>query len=88
MDLRKKAQLLTEALPYTKKYKNKVVVIKFGGNAMSKIGHVIEDIVLLKHIGMKPIIIHGAGPEIDAELNNGTKVSIKIPKTIHVTYDN
>ena len=67
MDLLKKAELLSEALPYTKQYKNKVVVIKFGGNALSKIGNVIEDIVLLKRIGIKPIIVHGAGPEIDKE---------------------
>jgi len=78
MNLLKKAQFLSEALPYTKQYKNKIVVIKFGGNALSKIGHVIEDIVLLKHIGIKPIIIHGAGSEIDTELR---KIKIK-PKFI------
>ena len=79
MNLLKKAELLSEALPYTKQYKNKVVVIKFGGNALSKIGNVIEDIVLLKRIGIKPIIIHGAGSEIDTELR---KIKIK-PKFIN-----
>tara|TARA_Y100000310_G_scaffold143794_1_gene143121 strand:+ start:1574 stop:2419 length:846 start_codon:yes stop_codon:yes gene_type:complete len=67
MDLRKKAQLLTEALPYTKQFKNKIVVIKFGGNALSEIEHVVEDVVLLKQVGIKPVVVHGGGPEIDKE---------------------
>jgi len=79
MDLKNKAQLLAEALPYTKQYKNKIIVIKFGGNAMSKIGHVIEDIVLLKRVGIRPIVVHGGGPEIDSELE---KVNIT-PKFIN-----
>lgn len=68
MELKEKTQVLIEALPYIKKYNNKIVVIKFGGNAMSKMEHVIEDIVLLKHIGIKPVVVHGGGPEIDEEL--------------------
>ncbi len=63
-----KTQVLIEALPYIKKYGNKIVVIKFGGNAMNKISHLIEDIVLLKSIGMNPVVVHGGGPEVDAEL--------------------
>ncbi len=68
MNLNEKTTVLIEALPYIKKFKNKIVVIKFGGNSMPKIEHVIEDIVLLKHIGMKPVVVHGGGPKIDMEL--------------------
>jgi|SRR3989338_5460574 len=68
MNLNNKTKVLIEALPYIKKYNNKIVVIKFGGNAMSEMKHVIEDIVLLKHIGIKPVVVHGGGPEIDKEL--------------------
>jgi len=70
MNIHEKTQVLIEALPYIKKYNNKLVVIKFGGNAMAEMNHVIEDIVLLKHIGIKPIVVHGGGPEIDNELKN------------------
>lgn len=68
MDLSEKAGILIEALPYIKKYQNKKVVIKFGGNAMDEMMHVIEDIVLLKSLGIKPIVVHGGGPEVDAEM--------------------
>ena len=79
MELNEKTQVLVEALPYFKKYNGKIVVIKFGGDTMSKINFLIEDIVLLKHIGMKPVVVHGGGPEIDAELK---KVGIT-PKFIN-----
>ncbi|MEK6869848.1 MAG: acetylglutamate kinase, partial [Nanoarchaeota archaeon] len=68
MKLNNKTRVLIEALPYIKKYHGKIVVIKFGGNAMSEMKPVIEDIVLLKHIGIKPVVVHGGGPEIDKEL--------------------
>ena len=68
MNLHEKTTVLVEALPYINKFKDKIVVVKLGGNAMSEIRHVIEDIVLLSHIGIKPIVVHGGGPEIDAEL--------------------
>ena len=80
MNLLKKAQFLSEALPYTKQYKNKVVVIKFGGNTISDMGHVIEDIVLLKRLGIKPVIVHGGGSEIDVELK---KINIEIRNKIY-----
>ena len=75
MKLNNKTQVLIEALPYIKKYNNRIVVIKFGGNAMSEMKPVVEDIVLLKHIGIKPVVVHGGGPEIDKELK---KAKIKI----------
>ena len=68
MNFNNKTQVLIEALPYIKKYHGKIVVIKFGGNAMSEMKPVVEDIVLLKHIGIKPVVVHGGGPEIDKEL--------------------
>lgn len=79
MNLIEKTKVLIEALPYIKKYNGSIVVIKFGGDAMSKMTHLVEDIVLLKHIGANPIIIHGGGPEINAELK---KAKIK-PKFIN-----
>ena len=68
MDIHKKAAVLIEALPYIKKYYGKIVVIKAGGNALGKKDGMMEDIVLLKHIGINPVVVHGAGPEIDKEL--------------------
>ena len=79
MNLHDKTQVLIEALPYIKKFNGKIVVIKFGGNAMSEMNQVIEDIVLLKHIGIKPVVVHGGGPEIDSEL---IKAKIK-PKFVN-----
>lgn len=68
MNLNEKAEVLIEALPYIKNYKNKIVVIKFGGDAMSEMNHLIEDIILLSHMGMKPVVVHGGGPEINKQL--------------------
>ena len=62
-----RAQVLTEALPYIKRYNGKVVVIKYGGNAMideSLKEQVMEDIALLWLVGVKVVLIHGGGPEI------------------------
>lgn len=87
MNLNEKTKVLNEALPYIKKYHGKIVVIKFGGNAMSKIEHVIEDIVLLKHIGMKPVVVHGGGPEIDNELKK-SKIAPKFINGLRYTDKN
>ena len=60
-----------EALPYIKKFWNKIVVIKYGGSAMKDKElekQIIKDIILLKYVGMKPVIVHGGGPEISAEM--------------------
>lgn len=86
MNLNNKTQVLIEALPYIKKYYNKIVVIKFGGNAMSEMKHVIEDIVLLKHIGIKPVVVHGGGPEIDKELKKA-KIKIRFIDGLRYTDD-
>lgn len=63
-----KAQTLIEALPYIQKFNNKKVVVKYGGSAMldeDLQANVIKDVALLKLIGMKPIIVHGGGKEIN-----------------------
>ena len=62
-----RAQVLTEALPYIRRYNSKIVVVKYGGNAMvneSLKQQVMEDIVLLWLIGVKVVLVHGGGPEI------------------------
>lgn len=62
-----KAQVLIEALPYIQKFNRKIIVVKYGGSAMVDEAlkkKVIEDVVLLKLVGFKPIIVHGGGKEI------------------------
>ncbi|MDD3693005.1 MAG: acetylglutamate kinase [Oscillospiraceae bacterium] len=63
-----RAQVLTQALPYIKQYSGKTVVIKYGGNAMVNEelkSAVMEDIVLLSTVGIKVVLVHGGGPEIN-----------------------
>ncbi len=63
----KRGKILCSALPYIKKYHNKIIVIKYGGNAMINEElkeTVMEDIILLRLIGMKVVLVHGGGPEI------------------------
>ena len=65
----KKAEVLIEALPYIQTFNRKIIVIKYGGSAMSNEElqkNVIEDVVLLKLVGFKPIIVHGGGKEISS----------------------
>lgn len=62
-----KAEVLIEALPYIQKFNRKIIVVKYGGSAMvdeELKKKVIEDVVLLKLVGFKPIIVHGGGKEI------------------------
>ena len=84
-----RAQVLTQALPYIKRYTGKIVVVKYGGNAMINEQlkeQVMEDIVLLWLIGVKIVLVHGGGPEINelmeklgkkAEFVNGLRVTDK-----------
>lgn len=63
----KKAEVLIEALPYIQKFNRKIIVVKYGGSAMSNAElqrNVIKDVTLLKLVGFKPIIVHGGGKEI------------------------
>jgi acetylglutamate kinase len=66
-----KAAVLIDALPYMQQFFGKTIVIKYGGNAMinPKLKHsVMQDIILMKYVGMRPIVVHGGGPEITATL--------------------
>ena len=67
----KKADILIEAMPYINKFHNKIVVVKYGGSAMTdeKIKEsTISDIAFMKMVVIKPVIVHGGGPEINAQL--------------------
>ena len=73
-----RAEILTQALPYIQKYNNKIVVVKYGGNAMINDEHkeaVMGDIVLLSLIGIKVVLVHGGGPEITEMLGKIGKKS-------------
>lgn len=73
-----KAEILSQALPYIQKYNNKIIVIKYGGNAMINEDlkmNVISDVVLLSTIGIKVILVHGGGPEISGTLKKIGKES-------------
>jgi len=66
-----KAKILAEALPYIQRFHGKTVVVKYGGNAMidEKLRHSFaRDVVLLKLVGINPVIVHGGGPQIDDQL--------------------
>jgi acetylglutamate kinase len=83
-----KAAVLVEALPYIRRFWGKVVVVKYGGNAMGAMGEDLtsfaEDIVLMRSVGMRPVVVHGGGPQIGAllkrlgkesEFRNGLRVT-------------
>ena len=84
-----RAEILTQALPYIQNYYNKIIVVKYGGNAMVSEDlkqQVMEDIVLLSLIGVKVVLVHGGGPEITdmlsrlgkkTEFVNGLRVTDK-----------
>ncbi|MDY0271885.1 MAG: acetylglutamate kinase [Advenella sp.] len=66
-----KADIISESLPYIRRFHGKTVVIKYGGNAMTEVSlqrSFARDVVLLKLIGLNPIVIHGGGPQIDSAL--------------------
>ena len=73
-----RAQVLVEALPYIQKYNGKIIVVKYGGNAMinEELKHdVMRDMVLMNLIGVKVVLVHGGGPEISAMLKRVGKAS-------------
>ncbi|MBO5852796.1 MAG: acetylglutamate kinase [Clostridia bacterium] len=73
-----RAEILVNALPYIKKYYNKVIVVKYGGNAMINEelkNAVMGDLVLLSTVGIKVVLVHGGGPEISGMLNKIGKKS-------------
>jgi len=70
-DAMHKAQVLAEALPYIRRFHGKTIVVKYGGNAMTDetLKHSFaRDVVLLKLVGMDPVVVHGGGPQIDEML--------------------
>jgi len=67
-----RAKILAEALPYIRRFYGKTIVVKYGGNAMTdeRLKHSFaRDVVLLKLVGMNPVVVHGGGPQIDELLN-------------------
>src|SRR5436305_12884482 len=66
-----KARILAEALPYIQRFHGKTIVVKYGGNAMTDErlkASFARDVVLLKLVGMNPVVVHGGGPQIDQML--------------------
>ncbi|MDR7333578.1 acetylglutamate kinase [Roseateles asaccharophilus] len=69
---REKAEILSQALPYIRKFHGKTIVIKYGGNAMTDPElqqDFAEDVVLLKLVGLNPVVVHGGGPQIEGALS-------------------
>ena len=85
--IQEKAEVLIEALPYIQQFNRKIIVVKYGGSAMTSVDlreNVIKDVTLLKLVGFKPIIVHGGGKEIsrwvekvgmEPEFINGLRVT-------------
>lgn len=76
-----RAKILVEALPYIQKYYGKILVIKYGGNAMVDDilkDSVMQDVALLSLIGIKVVLVHGGGPEINAAFKAYNKETIKV----------
>ena len=88
------ARVLIEALPYIQQLSNKVIVVKFGGNAMiddTLRNNFARDMVLLKQVGLHPVIVHGCGPQItsylkklgvESEFANGLRITD--PESVHI----
>jgi acetylglutamate kinase len=80
-----KAAVLVEALPYIRRFWGKVVVVKYGGNAMNEdLGAFAQDVVLMRSVGMRPVVVHGGGPQIgdllrrlgkESEFRDGLRVT-------------
>jgi acetylglutamate kinase len=70
-DLIDKAEVLVEAMPYIRRFANSTIVLKYGGSAMTDLAQrasFARDVVLLKYIGLRPVIVHGGGPQIGRTL--------------------
>ena len=88
------ARVLIEALPYIQQLSNKVIVVKFGGNAMTDDtlrNNFARDMVLLKQVGLHPVIVHGGGPQITSYLKNlgiesefANGLRITDPESVHI----
>lgn len=74
----RKSKAMIEALPYIQSFKGKVVVVKFGGSAMVNIKtfqSILQDVVFMKTVGMRPIIVYGGGPHISSEMEKEGKTA-------------
>jgi acetylglutamate kinase len=83
----RKSEILIEALPYIKKFFNKIVVIKFGGSSLNdkKVRDmVLQDIVFMRFAGMKPVLVHGGGPDINKRLSEAN-IETKFVDGLRVT---
>lgn len=88
-DLIKKANVLVEALPYIQKFRNSVMVIKFGGSSMEDpelVRSTMRDVVLLEATGIKPVVVHGGGKAISAELRK-QDIPVKFVNGLRFTCD-
>ena len=88
-DFINKANILIEALPYIQRLWGKTIVIKYGGNAMVNddlTRKILEDVTLLKYVGINPILVHGGGPEINAMLKR-VGVSSSFHNGLRITDD-
>ena len=89
LDFINKANILIEALPYIQRLWGKTIVIKYGGNAMVNddlTRKILEDVTLLKYVGINPILVHGGGPEINAMLGR-VGVSSSFHNGLRITDD-
>jgi acetylglutamate kinase len=85
LSVEERAKVLVEALPYIKRFHGQVIVIKVGGNAIEQArDETLLDVVLLRYVGMQPVLVHGGGPEISAlserlglkpEFRNGLRIT-------------
>ena len=85
LSVEERAKVLVEALPYIKRFHGQIVVVKMGGNAIEQArDSTLLDIVLLRYVGMQPVLVHGGGPEITAmserlgikaEFKNGLRIT-------------
>lgn len=85
-----KANILVEALPYIKQFRKKVIIIKYGGSFMYDTdikGCIMDDIALMKLVGMRPIIVHGGGKDISAFLDN-LDIETEFIEGLRVTNEN
>ena len=83
----KRADVVIEALPYIRQFHKKIVVIKYGGGAMTDRElkeKVTQDVVLLKYLGMYPVLVHGGGPEINKLLKK-RNIAVKFVEGLRYT---
>jgi len=76
LDSMERADILMEALPYIKRFYNKTIVIKYGGHAMvddELKDRFAKDVVMMKYIGINPVVVHGGGPQIGDFLKSWAK---------------